>query len=150
MADELSNLWANLSLAEEEDGELEIQMTEVRGVINRGQLCIIGKLLSERIISKETIKDTLLGWWKLKGSFTFKILGGNLFLIEFEKASNKARILEGHPQVFEGSLFLVEGFDGRTSPSEYTFDRASFWVQMTNLPGRTKFRYLQLYEPQLI
>jgi hypothetical protein len=62
MADELSNLWANLSLAEEEDGELEIQTTEVRGVINRGQLCIIGKLLSERIISKETIKITLLGW----------------------------------------------------------------------------------------
>jgi hypothetical protein len=85
-----------------------------------------------------------------EGFFYLQDLGGNLFLIEFEKANNKARILEGHPQAFEGSLFLVEGFDGRTSPSEYTFDRASFWVQMTNLPGRTKFRYLQLYEPQLI
>jgi hypothetical protein len=34
MADELSSLWANLSLAEEEDGELEIQKTEVKGAIN--------------------------------------------------------------------------------------------------------------------
>lgn len=31
MADELSNLWANLSLSEGKDGELEIQATEVRG-----------------------------------------------------------------------------------------------------------------------
>jgi hypothetical protein len=134
MVDELSSLWANLSLAEEEDGELEIQKTEVKGAINRGQLCIIGQLLSERIVSKETIKDSLLGWWRIKGFSTFKILGGNLFLIEFEKASDKVRVLEGRPWVFEGNLFLVEDFDGRTSPSEFTFDRASFWVRMMNLP----------------
>jgi hypothetical protein len=134
MADEISSLWANLSLAEEEDRELEIQKTEVKGAINRGQLCIIGKLLSERIVSKETIKDSLLGWWRIKGFSTFKILGGNLFLIEFEKASDKARVLEGRPWVFEGNLFLVEDFDGRTSPSEFTFDWASFWVRMINLP----------------
>jgi hypothetical protein len=33
MADDLSNLWANLSLSEGEDGELEIQMTEVNEIL---------------------------------------------------------------------------------------------------------------------
>jgi hypothetical protein len=127
-------LWANFSLAEDEDGELEIQTTEVKGIINQGQLCIIGKLLSERIISKEMIKETLLRLWRIKKPFTFKILGENLFLMEFEEASDKVRVLEGRPWVFEGNLFLVEDFDGRTSPSEFTFDRASFWVRMLNLP----------------
>jgi hypothetical protein len=134
MMDELSNLWENLSLAEDEDGELEIQKTEVTEIINRGKFCIIGKLLSERIISKETIKTTFVRWWRLKKTFTFKILGDNLFLIEFVEAGDKLRVLEGRPWVYEGSLFLVEDFDGRTSPSEYTFDRASFWVRMVNLP----------------
>jgi hypothetical protein len=134
MADDLSSLWGNFSLADEEDGELEIQKTEVIEVLKRGQHCVIGKLLSDRIVSKETVKDKFLRWWKLSGSFTFKILGGNLFLVEFETISDKARVLEGGPWDFEGSLFLVEDFDGRTSPSEFTFDRASFWVRMTNLP----------------
>jgi hypothetical protein len=35
---------------------------------------------------------------------------------------------------FEGNLFLVEDFYGRTSPLEFTFDKASFWVWMMNLP----------------
>ena len=80
------------------------------------------------------MKDTFLRWWKLSGSFTFKILGGNIFLVEFETISDKARVLEGQPWDFEGSLFLVEDFDGRTSPSEFTFDEASFWVRMMNPP----------------
>lgn len=56
-----------------------------------------------------------------------------MFLIEFEEAKDKEMVPEGRPWVFERSLFLVEDFDGRTSPSEFTFDRASFWVRMTNL-----------------
>lgn len=134
MADDLSTLWANLSLAEGEDGELEIQTTEVNEIITRGNSCIVGKLLSERLVSKETIRSTLLRWWRPKGTFIFKVLGGNLFLIEFAEAKDKARVLEGRPWDFEGYLFLVEDFDGRISPSEFTFDRASFWVRMSNLP----------------
>jgi hypothetical protein len=30
--------------------------------------------------------------------------------------------------------FLVEDFDGTKSPSQFTFDKAAFWVRMINLP----------------
>lgn len=38
--------------------------------------------------------------------------------------------------MFEGSLLLIEDFDGLTPPnqSKFTFDRAAFWVRMVNLP----------------
>ncbi|XP_059454983.1 uncharacterized protein LOC132185195 [Corylus avellana] len=49
-------------------------------------------------------------------------------------ARDKVKVLEGRPWVFESNLFLVEDFDGHTSPSKFTFDKASFWVRMTNLP----------------
>jgi hypothetical protein len=86
------------------------------------------------MVSKETIKTALMCWWRLTRTFTFKILEGNLFMFEFELARDKARVLESRPWVFEGNLFLVEDFDGRTSPSEFTFEKVSFWVQMMNLP----------------
>jgi hypothetical protein len=61
-------------------------------------------------------------------------LGENVFLVEFTDAEDKKRILEGKLWVFEGSLFLIEDFDGKSSPANYTFNKVAFWVRMSNLP----------------
>ena len=63
MADELSNLWVNLSLSVGEDGELEIQAIEVKRLVKRGKSCVVGKLMSESMVSMESIKTTLTRWW---------------------------------------------------------------------------------------
>jgi hypothetical protein len=52
-----------------------------------------------------------------------------LFLVEFTNEGDKRRVLEGRPWVFEGSLFLPEDFDGCTSPSDITFEKAAFLDQ---------------------
>lgn len=54
--------------------------------------------------------------WKITGLFSFKVLGENLFLVEFEYSWDKDRLIEGKPWVFEGSLFSIEEFDGITPP----------------------------------
>ena len=96
--------------------------------------CVMAKLVIECMVSIETIKKHLKRLWKLYGSLSFKVLGENLFLIEFIDTRDKVCVLEGRPWVFEGSLFLVEDFNGNTSPSDYMFDKAAFWVRMINLP----------------
>lgn len=68
------------------------------------------------------------------GSMVFKALGNNSFLIEFENSWDKARVLEGRPWTFEGSLFSMLEFDGNSHPTELPFNIASFWVRMYNLP----------------
>lgn len=85
-------------------------------------------------MSKGTIKTTLMRWWRMSRALTFKVLRENLFLIEFEQARDKARVLEGRPWVFEGNLFLVEDFDGPTLSSKFTFEKSYFWLRMINLP----------------
>ena len=89
MANDLATLWANLALSEGEDDEVEIQARHMTKIVNRGQSCVVGKLMSERVVCKETLKTKLKGWWKLSMTFTFKVLGGNLFLIEFELPRDK-------------------------------------------------------------
>jgi hypothetical protein len=49
----------------------------------------VAKLVSDHLISKETIKTSLKGWWKISASPSFKVLGENLFLIEFKKMEDK-------------------------------------------------------------
>lgn len=112
----MPNPWPNHSLLEEECEEVEIFKEEVHIVATRGQLCIVGKLVVDRYVSKETIKNALLKWWKPLGSIFFKVLGENLFLIEFENSRDKEKVLEGRPWVFEGALFLVKDFANRSSP----------------------------------
>ena len=134
MANDLSSMWQNLSLVDDEIFEMEAPAEEWRDVTNMGQCCVVGKLAADRFMSKETIKSTLLRWWKLSETFSFKVLGENLFLIEFTDVTDKNHVLDGCPWVFEGSLFLIEDFDGRSSASEITFAKAAFWVCMMDLP----------------
>jgi hypothetical protein len=124
-------MWAKFSLIDE---EIEVQARDFRMVTSRGKDCVVGKLVADRYVSMETIRDTLQRLWRLKESMTFKVLGENLFIIEFGIASDKKRVLEGRPWVFEGSLFLVEDYDNRTPPAQLPFKTAAFWVRMLGLP----------------
>lgn len=134
MADNLSKIWEKLSLKDDEIVEWEAPVGECEEVSSRGKSCVVGKLIGDRFVSKETIKTTLLKWWKPRGTLSFKVLGENIFLVEFTHAGDKKRILDGRPWVFEGSLFLIEDFDGQSSIANFSFDSVAFWVRMVNLP----------------
>jgi hypothetical protein len=134
MAEDITQMWKNFSLAEDECLEWEAPAEEWRDVSSRGKNCVVGKLIADHQVSKETIKTTLLRWWRISKTLSFKVLGDNLFLVEFTNEGDKRRVLEGSPWGFESSLFLVEDFDGHTSPSELTFDHAAFWIRMVGLP----------------
>jgi hypothetical protein len=98
MADDLSTLWGNLSLTEDEDLELSFDKVDLNEGETFGQVCVLGKLMADRMVSRETIRLSMLQWWKLEdSSITFKVLGENLFLIEFVDSKDKVRVLEGRP-----------------------------------------------------
>jgi hypothetical protein len=133
-AEELSRMWGSFSLSEVEGEEMEInnQAWEVGAI--RGKNCLVGKLVADHLVSKEAILTSLLRGWKPSKTPTFTVLGDNLFLVEFTDENDKISVLEGRPWVFEGNLFAVEDYDGLTTPSDISFDKAAFWVRMIGLP----------------
>jgi hypothetical protein len=52
-------------------------------------VCIVGKLIVERMVRKEAFKASLIPWWKPSGNLSFKVLGENLFLIDFVEFGDK-------------------------------------------------------------
>ena len=60
MANDLTKMWSKLSLSEEECIEWEAPAKEWKDVSLWGQLCVVGKVIGDRYVSKETIKTTLL------------------------------------------------------------------------------------------
>jgi hypothetical protein len=97
IVEELTKQWGKLMLREDENPRIVIQEQSVTQLVQQGQACLIGKLLTERSIGKEILKTPMIRVWRPTGRVTFKTLGTNLFLIEFENWWEKDRILEGHP-----------------------------------------------------
>lgn len=100
MEDDLTRMWGKFSLSEMEGTELEIQDQAWERGAYRGKTCMVDKLIADHLVSKETIRTTLLRGWKPSGSPSFKILGDNLFLVDFVNEKDKKRVLEGRPWVF--------------------------------------------------
>ena len=84
MVEDLTKMWGSFSLIEEDDVDVEIQKTTMAWLRDRGRSCLVGKLLADKFVGKESIKSSMLQWWKLKGTVSFKVVGENLFLIDFE------------------------------------------------------------------
>jgi hypothetical protein len=133
MAEELAKLWGKFSLSEEEGSRVEATEESLEAFVLKGHTCLVAKLLQDRIVGKDTIKKVLIRGWKPSGFVSFKVVGLNLFLVEFEYSWDLSRVLEGRPWEFEGTLFAVEEFDGLTPPSQLAFETAEFWVRMYDL-----------------
>lgn len=134
MAEDISKLKGKFSLSEEESVGVEVQEEVLEKIALKRKSCLVGKLIADRIIGKNTIISKLILGWKPTGSLSFKVLGDNLFLLDFENAWDKSLVAEGQPWVFEGNLFSVEDFDGLTPPTQMGFETSAFWVWMYNLP----------------
>jgi hypothetical protein len=95
---------------------------------------LIGKLIADRFVAKEVLRAPLLRAWKPTGSVSFRDLGDNIFLADFEHEWDKSRILEGRSWLFDGNLVSLSEYDRLTPPSQMEFDKASFWMRMYILP----------------
>ncbi len=134
MDDMLANLWGKFSLREEESLGISVDEEELDPLLAKGKVCAVGKILADRIIPKDSYKGPLSHMWRQEGNISFKSLGENLFIVEFETEWDKDMVLEGRPWLFDGLLVSVVDFDGTTPPSKMIFDKAAFWIRMFNLP----------------
>jgi hypothetical protein len=133
VAEELEQMWGNFSLSEKEGLEVEVPEEKFIEIVEKGRVCLVGRLMSERAISKDIIRKKLIRWWRPLGQLVFKVLGKNTFLLNFEYQEDKDRVMEGRPWTFEGSLFFVVDFDPNTDSMELNFNEAELWVRMFKL-----------------
>jgi len=126
MADELSERWGKFSLNEEENNGVALDVGEIAPMVHRGKVCLIGKILADRIVPKDYFRAPLTRIWRPVGTITFQIIGGNMFVAEFEEVDDKIRILKGRPWLFDGNLIALADFDGLTPPVAMQFEYASF------------------------
>ena len=69
MAEDLSNLWGKFSLSEEECRGAKVQEKVVEGGAVKGKNCLVGKMIVNRLLGKNTTRAMLTCGWQPTGSF---------------------------------------------------------------------------------
>lgn len=129
----LEDKWKDFKLTETEEEEIKVNETLLADETKRGEFCLIGKLVADKIINKEVIRTTMSKARKTTKGFTIYNMKPNLFIFSFGTVEDKRRMLNGKPWLFDANLLVLHTFDGHTSPSTMVFKTDEFCVHMHNL-----------------
>jgi hypothetical protein len=101
MTEDVTKMWERFNILEEESVGIKTCDDDFEPLVGRGSACVMGKLLVDRTVGKEIIKTSLIRAWQPSGRVSFKSMGINTFLIEFENYWDKEswKGVHGHSMV---------------------------------------------------
>lgn len=140
MADELEALWKNLSFTEEEDEKIVLASNSTKAAKERGKNCLVMKVLSRRSIALDAIRKNLRMVWKPNKGLQIMEVGEELFIVKFGDEKDKKKVLDMSPWNYEKQLILLQEFEGEQAPTEITLKWSPFWIQIHNLPLKSRTR----------
>jgi hypothetical protein len=107
---------------------------EDRGDLPAVKWMVVGKLLSRKDFSAESLKRTMFAAWNTAQEVTFRAIEKNLFLIQAHCLGDWKRIMEEGPWLFRDCALMVEEFDGATTVPSVIPNRVQVWIQIHKIP----------------
>ncbi|XP_042950180.1 uncharacterized protein LOC122282289 [Carya illinoinensis] len=134
MEETLIETWGKLKLIEREQADVLFDLTTEEATLRRGNMSLLGLVITEKVINSEAFKISMGRIWKLRGGLKIKGVGKNLFLFEFDEATDMQKVKLGRPWTFDRQLLCLKDYNGQISPKEMVFDKEPLWVQVHNIP----------------
>jgi hypothetical protein len=114
------------------------QEEHVQESVNQCKNSLIGKILSEKPISKQILQNTLMGIWCNPLGFQITELEGNMFHMLMDKEVDIQRALNGNLWIIRNVWFLVHAWNRNTNVSTLNFNQVPLWIQIWGLPLHCK------------
>ena len=140
MAEDLEVLWQRLSLTEEEDEKIVLGSNSTKAAKEQGKNCLVMKILSRKSIMLDALRKNLRMMWKLNKGVQIMEIEEEIYMVEFGDEKDKKKVLEMSPWSYEKQLILLHDFDGEQVPKKISLTKSPFWVQIHNLPLKSKTR----------
>lgn len=133
--DELIHEWKKFKLIEEEkEAWITLEPEEVTKIENHIDHNLVGKVLTNRNISKLAIKNAMLGAWKTRKDFHVETVSKNTFSFSFESKDDKEWINNNGPWLFDRNLVVLEAPTKNIRINELEFNKTDLWLRIINLP----------------
>ena len=127
--DDLAQSWNKLTLSEREGPGCCLTNEE-----SVKEFSIVAKFLTRRALNIEAIARTFTPLWGARNGFKIQAFGDHKILFTFENKEDVDRILSSEPWSYDKSLVVLERYDRKTPLDDLKLDKASFWVQVHNIP----------------
>lgn len=111
--------------------DLEEGSSETGEVSN---LCLVGKVLSPKIINNIAITNVCSTAWKTRSPFSVIPWNNNVFLFRFEEAEDRELVLMERPWSVMNSLLVLRPVETGIAIPDHDFSVSPFWVQIHGLP----------------
>lgn len=95
---------------------------------------VVGKVMSDRSISVESIHQTLGKIWCGDKGMVIKDVGDNKFIFSFNHPMGKKRALEDGPWTANHSLMVLVAFDARKDLEAVEFTHVPIWIRVSKIP----------------
>jgi hypothetical protein len=134
MEELIESMEGSMKLSEGEQTGILITEEDIAELSLKSGRCLIGRLMSDRRIRKEAFCTLMVRLWKMEGEVTFKELYDNIWLLEFSTVTDKRRVQEGCPWLFDRSVLVLKELEENMSPLQMDFSKSPFWIQIHDLP----------------
>jgi hypothetical protein len=114
------------------------QEDHIQEGIQHCQQSLIGKILTDKIIPKQIIQNTLLGIWGNPKGFQITEVEGGLFHLNLDMEKDIQRAIKGNPWTIRNSWFMLQLWDREKDPKELEFHKVPIWIQLRGLPLHCK------------
>lgn len=127
------NAW-KLWVFDEEENMGFILEGEVDETINRYELCLVGRLLTEKGVNTKIMKSRIADIWRPSMGLNIKDLEQGMFLFQFFRKEDMQWVTNGGPWSFDNAMLALEKIAAGENPAKITPCFVSIWIQLYNLP----------------
>ncbi|XP_074344237.1 uncharacterized protein LOC141683421 [Apium graveolens] len=124
---------AGLDIDDEENEQLVFD-EEIEEEINRFELCLVGRFLTEKSINVRVMKTKLADIWRPAMGITIKDLKPGLFLFQFYHIDDLKWVVNGGPWSFDSALLVLNVIKPGEDPTKVALFEVDFWIQIHDLP----------------
>jgi len=122
----------------ETDSFIYYDDSDIQERLEECQNSILGKIVSEKAIHRNSIRNVLSNIWCNPKGFRVEHIGDKLFHFFMDEQEDMKRILRGNPWFFRNSWLIVHPWRRDIDTQSLEFCHTPIWIQLWGLPTQCR------------
>lgn len=126
----------------ETDSFIYYDDSDIQERLEECQNSILGKIVSEKAIHRNSIQNALSNIWCNPKGFRVEHIGDKLFHFFMDEQEDMKRIIRGNPWFFRNSWLIVHPWRRDIDAQSLEFRHAPIWIQLWGLPTQCRTKQM--------
>lgn len=130
---DLQEQFADLSVEEAENEDF-IFDEGIEEEINKYELCLVGRYLTEKSLNTRAMFSKMADVWKPAMGINIKEIDPGIFLFQFYHREDMFMVVNGGPWSFDNAMLIVSTIPPGMEPLKVPLWHLEMWIQIHDLP----------------